>query len=47
MTLQHFDPAPPPIDPMLPHSLFGFPMTPSQAGENLRKLNIQTLERLF
>lgn len=37
MTLQHSDPAPPPIHSLLPHSLFGFPMTPSQAGENLRK----------
>lgn len=32
---------------LLPHCLFGFPMTLSQARENLRKINIKTLERLF
>lgn len=42
-----FDPAPPLTHSLLPHCLFVFPMTPSQARENWGKLNIQTLERLF
>ena len=47
VTPYRFDPAPPLTHLLPPHCLFGFPMTLSQAGENSRKINIQTLERLF